>query len=339
MKAPAHSRAKSLVAFVLLIVGFQLLVFGYRAAERILLAHRDHPDTVYVVDSALAARLMRQEGMLAEGEQVAGSPDPKDRRTAAAGVRASSGHPGYSAGGPGTTTDAPRPAADGPMLIRRSAGHEPAADRIVSRSSRRRVENFRFNPNTVTIDELRRLGFTDKQAASIDAYRQKGGRFRRKSDFAKSYVVSDSVYARLEPYIDIPLLDLNRADSAAFDALPGIGSYFARQMVLYRRRLGGAYSDIRQLLEIYHFSQDKFEAIADLIAVDTSAVRPYPFWSLPVDSLRRHPAVGTYATARSIVFYREHNSRSAWTIEGLRKAGILTQEQAARLSLCRLSPP
>lgn len=305
MKTPAHSRAMSLVAFVLVIVGFQLLAFAYRAAERILLAHRDRPDTVYVVDSALAARLLRQEGSLEEGERTGGS---------------------HSASG-------------APAAVRRNAGHEPAADRIVSRSPHRRVENFRFNPNTVTADELRRLGFTDKQAASIDAYRQKGGRFRRKSDFAKSYVVSDSVYARLEPYIDIPLLDINRADSAAFDALPGIGGYFARQMVLHRRRLGGSYSDVRQLLEIYHFSQDKLDAIADLITLDSATVRPYPFWSLPVDSLRRHPAIGTYATARSIVFYREHQPRSAWTLEGLRKAGILTEEQAERLSLCRICTP
>ena len=309
----------SLVAFVLVIVGFQLLAFAYRAAERILLAHRDRPDTVYVVDSALAARLLRQEESRAGGERTAGSPDPKERRPA--------------------VSDGSYSASGGTMVVRRNAGHEPEADRIVSRSPRHRVENFRFNPNTVTVDELRRLGFTDRQAASIDAYRRKGGRFRRKADFAKSYVVSDSVYARLEPYIDIPLLDINRADSAAFDALPGIGGYFARQMVLHRKRLGGSYSDVRQLLEIYHFSRDKLEAIADLITLDSASVRPYPFWSLPVDSLRRHPAVGTYATARSIVFYREHNPRNAWTVEGLREAGVLTAEQAERLSLCRLALP
>lgn len=327
LRTPVHSRAKSLVAFVLLIVGFQLLLFGYRAAERILLAHRDRPDTVYVIDSAVAARLMLQEGILSEGERAAGSLDANDRRPEAAGHEGS-----LSVGNP-------RSVSGSQTLIRRNAAHEAAAERIVSSSPRRKVESFRFNPNTVTMDELRRLGFTEKQAASIDRYRQKGGRFRRKSDFAQSYVVSDRVYARLEPYIDIPLLDLNRADSAAFDALPGIGGYFARQMVLHRQRLGGAYSDKRQLLEIYRFSRDKFEAIADLIAVDTSAVRPYPFWTLPVDSLRKHPAIGTYATARSIVFYREHNPRSAWTLQGLREAGILTQEQTERLSLCRIARP
>ena len=85
---------------------------------------------------------------------------------------------------------------------------------------RRNVESFPFDPNTVSVEDLCRLGFSLKQAPSIDNYRRKGGRFRRKSDFAKSYVVSDSIYRRLEPYVDIPLVDLNEADSAAFDALP-----------------------------------------------------------------------------------------------------------------------
>ena len=329
MKTPVHSRAKSLVAFILVIVGFQLLLFGYRAAERILLAHRDRPDTVYVVDSALAARLLEGEG--AGSRAGAGGLDSR-----AGGGSASSGSgmgPGGQAGG--QVDSGPR----GGVVVRRNAPHTPAAERIVSRSPRRTVESFRFNPNTVTLDELRRLGFTDKQAQSIDRYRQKGSRFRRKSDFAKSYVVSDTLYARLEPYIDIPLLDLNRADSAAFDALPGIGGYFARQMVLHRERLGGSYSDARQLLEIYHFDQPKLDAIADLITIDTALVRPYPLWTHPIDSLRKHPAIGNYSTARSIVFFREHNPREKWTIPALESAGILTPDQARRLSLCKIARP
>ena len=319
MKTPVHSRAKSLVAFILVIVGFQLLLFGYRAAERILLAHRDRPDTVYVVDSALAARLLEEDR---EGESGA-------RSRVATGVDA--GVAGGSGAGSGAVDSSPG------VSIRKNAPHEADAERIVSRSPRRKVENFRFDPNTVTLDEFRRLGFTDKQAQSIDRYRQKGGRFRRKSDFAKSYVVSDTLYAPLEPYIDIPLLDLNRADSAAFDALPGIGGYFARQMVLHRERLGGSYSDARQLLEIYHFDQPKLDAIADLITIDTALVRPYPLWTHPIDSLRKHPAIGNYSTARSIVFFREHNPRENWTIPALESAGILTPDQARRLSLCKIA--
>lgn len=149
--------------------------------------------------------------------------------------------------------------------VRKNAQHHPIVKE--QRNRTRRVETFRFDPNTVSIDELVRLGFSEKQAAVIDNYRKKGGRFRRKSDFAKSFVVSDSVYARLEAYIDIPLIDINVADSAAFDALPGIGPYFAAKMVEYRERIGG-YRSTEQLLEIYNFGQDRYDALKDLITVE-----------------------------------------------------------------------
>ncbi|MBQ3819853.1 MAG: helix-hairpin-helix domain-containing protein, partial [Bacteroidales bacterium] len=136
--------------------------------------------------------------------------------------------------------------AGAPPTVRRNAPHSAPVRQERARS--RRVESFRFNPNTVSLEDLMRLGFSEKQARAIDNYRQKGGRFRRPSDFAKSYVVSDSVFKRLEKYIDIPRTDINRADSAAFDALPGIGPYFAAKMVEYRARLGG-YSYPEQLMD------------------------------------------------------------------------------------------
>ena len=175
------------------------------------------------------------------------------------------------------------------------------------------------------------MGFTIKQAESIDNYRKKGGVFRRKEDFAKSYVVSESAYSRLEAYIDIPLVDLNVADSAAFDALPGIGGWFAAKMIEYRDKLGG-YTCIEQLMEIYRFDQDKFDALSDLVCVRNPVY--YPLWSLPADSLRQHPHIRNYETAKSIVLFRDNNAPDEWTVQNLCKAGILSEDDAMRLSRC-----
>lgn len=223
----------------------------------------------------------------------------------------------------------------GPETVRRSnySGRNARAEHIHRSAPPSKVETFRFNPNTIGVEDMMRLGFTQKQAESIEHYRAKGGRFRRKEDFAKSYTVSDAMYRRLEAYIDIPLLDINKADSAAFDALPGIGGYFASKMVEHRRRLHG-YSYPEQLMDIYHFDKDKYDNLKDLITV--GAAEPYPLWSLPADSLRQHPYIGNFQTARSIVFYREHNPREAWTVEGLASAGILSPTQASSLSRCRI---
>ena len=221
---------------------------------------------------------------------------------------------------------------------RRRSPRHPAAEAVRSNLPTRNVESFSFNPNTVSIDDLCRLGFTLKQAQSIDSYRKKGGRFRRKSDFAKSFVVSDSIYRRLEQYIEIPLLDLNQADSAAFDGLPGIGGWYASKMIEYRKKLGG-YSYKEQLMEIWKFDKEKFDALSDLIVISPEHMTPYPLWTLPADSLRLHPYIGNYETARAIVLFRDNSPKSSWTVEELAEAGILSGAAASRLSRCIIEKP
>ena len=224
-----------------------------------------------------------------------------------------------------------------PSQVRRSSGAKtPVGEAVRQNIPRRKVESFRFNPNTVSDEDLQRLGFSPKQAASIVNYRLKGGRFRRKSDFAKSFVVSDSVYRRLEPFIDIPLVDLNLADSVAFDALPGIGGWFAKAMVQYRERLGG-YSCPEQLLEIRNFDREKYDGLSDLICVNPANVRPYPLWELPEEPLRRHPHIGP--SAHAIVLFRQTFPRSEWTIPNLKSNGILPPENADRFSRCIIALP
>ena len=217
------------------------------------------------------------------------------------------------------------------IVERHNSDHSPRAEAVRHNAPRPQVEQFKFDPNTVSIEDLCRLGFTIKQAESIDNYRKKGGVFRRKEDFAKSYVVSESAYARLEAYIDIPLVDLNIADSADFDALPGIGGWFASKMIEYRNKLGG-YTCIEQLMEIYRFDQEKFDALSDLICVRTPVY--YPLWSLPADSIRLHPHIRNYETAKSIVLFRENNDPQNWTVQNLCAAGILSADDARLLSRC-----
>ena len=296
-----------IIALVFLVMGFQLALFVYKAAELRILANRDRPDTVYVCPGPAVS-----------------SPSPVSSPSF---VSIPSGSFASSASG------ASVPSA---RTTRRNAVHAPLAERIREEKPRRQVESFRFDPNTVSVEDLQRLGFSPKQAASIDNYRSKGGRFRRKEDFAKSYVVADSVYRRLEAYIDIPLLDINRADSAAFDALPGIGGYFAAKMVAYRRQLGG-YSCKEQLMEIYHFDRERFDGLKELICVGEAPA--FRLWTLPADSLRLHPHIRSWQTARAIVLYRENNAKEALTLAGLREAGLLSEEQAEGLGRCRIEPP
>lgn len=286
----SQSFVTGVVAAVFLIVGYQTAVFVHRAAVMKIAADRDEPDTIYIC-----------------------VPPQVDMPSSEGG--------GLGRGGTGNTA---------PRTVRKNSSHSPRAEAVRRNLPYPKVESFSFDPNTVSVEDLCRLGFSMKQARSIDNYRQKGGRFRRKSDFADSYVVSDSIFRRLESFIDIPLVDLNTADSAAFDALPGIGGWFASKMIEHREALGG-YSCKEQLMDIYRFDQQKYDALSDLVTVEEPY--SYPFWELPADSLSHHPYIRNYETAKAITLFRQHNPREAWTLENLASAGIISASAASKLNM------
>ena len=288
-KKPSSSFTTGAIALVFLIIGFEVALFVHKAAVTRLIADRDRPDTVYIVERPKP----RTDASVDEDEEME------------------------------------------TLLVRKPSEHSPDAVRVREKAARRPVETFRFNPNTATQEDLMRLGFSEKQAQSILNYRAKGGRYRRPSDFAKSFVVADSVFNRLKPYIDIPRIDINKADSAAFETLPGIGPYFAAKMVSYRASLRG-YSTPEQLMDIYHFDREKYDGLKDLITC--SKPEPYPIWTLSEADLARHPYISK-DEAHSIFLYRTHQPRETWTLEGLKKAGVLSEEHAGKLNCCLLAGP
>lgn len=293
------------VSLVFLVIGYQAALFINRAAILSIEAHRDRPDTVYIT------RYIYPE--LQEQTDV---------------TRTQSSLTHFSSS---TQIGASEHRVARQETLRVTASHSDLVNKL--RESTRKVESFRFDPNSVSLEDLCRLGFSSKQAQSIINYRQKGGRFRRKSDFARSFVVSDSVYRRLEPYIEIARIDINTADSAAFDALSGIGPYYAARMIEHRQRLGG-YSYVEQLMDIRNFDSIKFAAIADQIYC--SQPQNFALWTMDAESLRTHPYIGNATVARAIVLYRQHTPRDQWSVEGLRSAGILSDEAASKLGRCRI---
>ena len=87
---------------------------------------------------------------------------------------------------------------------------------------------------------------------------------------------------------------------------------------------------MEQLLEIYRFDQQKYDALKDLVTIKEPYV--YPLWTLPADSLRKHPYIRNYETAKAIVMFRDHNPPGLWTIENLRSAGIINSDLSLKLS-------
>lgn len=188
------------------------------------------------------------------------------------------------------------------------------------------AERFPFDPNTADSTALLRLGLRPWQVKNIYKYRARGGKYRTPEDFASVYGLTTSEFESLRPMIRIQedftpaaevyarqerdtvlfpeklksgeYVSLNAADTAALKRIPGIGSYFARQIVSYRQRLGGFYSK-EQLLEIEGFPEEALP----YIQVDAQSVKTLPINRLTLNQLKRHPYLNFYQ-ARAITDYR-----------------------------------
>ena len=202
-----------------------------------------------------------------------------------------------------------------------------------SYATEQRKETFPFDPNTADSTQLLRLGLQPWQVRNIYKYRSRGGLYRKKEDFAKLYGLTVKDYRRLEPYIRISSdylpaatlvgdrsygadgangtgepyprkidstqhIVLNMADTTELRKVPGIGSYYAKEIVRYGQRLGG-YVSVDQLDEIADFPQDakKYFVVEDAHPQQLNVNK------LTLQQLRRHPYINFYR-AKAIMDYR-----------------------------------
>ena len=219
-----------------------------------------------------------------------------------------------------------------------------------------KAELFSFDPNTADSTALLKLGLRPWQVRNIYKYRAAGGVYRRPTDFARLYGLTQKQYKAMEPYIHIgadylpaallaakervperdtiqyPVklkanekLPLNTADTAALRKVPGIGRYYAREIAWYRGRLGGFYR-VDQLKEIEGFPE---EALA-YFTVSGGAIRKLNVNKLTLNQLKRHPYISFYQ-AKAIADYRRLKGPLT-SLNDLKLLKDFTQTDIERLS-------
>ena len=196
-----------------------------------------------------------------------------------------------------------------------------------------------FDPNTAEQSELEALGIDSTISARIIKYRMKGGIYRRKSDLKKIYGLPKEQFALLYPYIDLPVkeviiqptevqidpvltnslepadepaslpvFDLNLADTAVLQTIPGIGSIFANRIVGFRDKLGGFVNE-DQLYQVYHLDSNVVDRLKKVCIIapdfEPSTIN---INEIEVKDLAAHPYVN-WNQAKLIVAYRvQHGS-------------------------------
>ena len=227
------------------------------------------------------------------------------------------------------TDSTPQYAAD-TLQQQRLYGNYDQEPRYYQTEGGRTVERFPFDPNTADSTQLLRLGLRPWQVRNIYKYRQKGGIYRKKEDFARLYGLTVKEYRELEPYIRIssdyttpasalvgeeeryerdtlkyPIktevpqsVNLNTTDTMLLRKVPGIGEAFARRIVRYGQRLGG-YVSPEQLREIEDFP----ESAIPYFVVQQPHTQKINLNKLTLNQLQRHPYINFYQ-AKAITEYR-----------------------------------
>jgi competence protein ComEA len=202
-----------------------------------------------------------------------------------------------------------------------------------------------FDPNTITTREWIGMGLSERQAAVIEKYKAHGGHFWRPTDLAKIYVLDSMDKVRLIPFVRIadreetpflaPLdmrhyqIEINTGDSAAFEALNGIGPVYAARIVRYRLALGG-YCTVSQISEVWGLPDSTYRKIKSHLTVNSKLIHRMNINLTDVETMRNHPYLRA-GLAKKIAIYVKNNG-AVETLESIKDIPAVTDSIYQRIS-------
>lgn len=195
---------------------------------------------------------------------------------------------------------------------------------------------FDFDPNTISAEDLQRLGFSEKQAASIINWRTKGKKFYVARDFASAYCVDDKKYRELEPYIhiDLPkllggkrLLDINTATADDLISI-GLTADEAAKIIDFREKVGYYFANwqIEDALTNRKRANELKSSFYVCASVD---IRKINANTTPPDLLESHPYFSAQQAA-AVVQLRE--TQKITSTDDLKKTGLFTDKELKRIA-------
>lgn len=199
-------------------------------------------------------------------------------------------------------------------------------------ASPRPVSLHDFNPNLATAEELQSLGLDTIVALRFVHFRERGGRFKMKTDVLKIFGMDTAWFRTISPYIQLPenakpsisftkkpmekfparaplkKFDLNLADTAQLKKVYGIGEKLSLRIIKYRDVLGGFVSSA-QLHEVWGLDSAAIDRLKQVSFIETN-FRPR---MLSINKAREeeiaiHPYLSKSA-AKAITAYRFQHGR------------------------------
>ena len=185
---------------------------------------------------------------------------------------------------------------------------------------------FKFNPNSLNDNGWLALGLSEGKLKVLRNYQNSGGYFKQKEDLKRCYAIGDDFYNKIKNYVVIPRIDnlqtskkeikadnsqpitivkiveINQADSLQLISIKGIGPFYAKQIIKYRKELGGFLS-YNQFFEIWGLDKLDLEKLKVQTQIDTTRIRKININRTEINEFRKHPYIN-YKEAKMIVNYR-----------------------------------
>ena len=209
---------------------------------------------------------------------------------------------------------------------------------------------FAFDPNTISANDWKRLGLTDKTIRTILNYRSKGGKFRSPEDIRKIWGMRKEDADRLIPFVrmeetastpftenrtpksknakfPIPI-DINTATPDDWKSLPGIGEVLANRIIKFREKAGG-FSSIEQVKKTYGINDSVFGVISPFLKLNQDNIPKININTVSAYELRMRTGIAD-AQARAIILYRNQYGPFK-TVTDLKKIVFLTDSVYQRI--------
>ena len=181
---------------------------------------------------------------------------------------------------------------------------------------------FYFNPNTLADKGWLVLGLPSTKLSVLRNFQKSGAIFKTKTDLKNCFAITDEFYEKVYKYISIPkikktetpiiktkktkqIVELNQADSLQLISINGVGPFYAKQILKYRKELGG-FRNYDQLTEIWGLENLEIQKLKQQTSIDTLYISKININAIELEQLKVHPYLN-YKQAKMILNYRKQH--------------------------------
>lgn len=200
----------------------------------------------------------------------------------------------------------------------------------------------KFDPNSYNEKDWLKLGLSKKQVAVVLKFIKRG--IYSNEQLQKIVVIPSELFNLIKDSTFYPekntkqfqtaerkfetekkqLLFINTATQEELESLPGIGTFFAKNIIKYRDKIGG-FCKKAQLLEVWKFDLEKYNSIEGLIYITLQDIRKININSALAADFKAHPYIN-WNQANALVKMRIQKGGTFRSIEEIKECVLIDEE-------------